>query len=706
MNLHLWLNVSMFSLKDVAPCFPSFLSGNRSRGHFFALKITWYHEVKVLQFICQRSSTQKGLDSTSLEQNCGKMSGGNKSAEVPLQMRQNIDELHSFMRELESWEADIKKKDNELRTGGVQEVQKKLPPVRNKDYRAKMKKKQKTNSHTKTEKTEEEASRIKSYDYRSWDKFDVDKALTELDKDDGPEESLESDSEDTAMDPERALSEKEKGNAFFKEGKYDDAIECYTRGMNADPSNPVLPTNRASAFFRLKKFAVAESDCNLAIALDGRYVKAFCRRGAARLALKKHDAALEDYQTALKLDPGNVEAQNEVKKLQEVLQVEDARSEQQQEAPAGDPEQQKMQEEQRRRQEAVLHKDRGNAYFKEGKYEAAVECYTKGMEADCMNVLLPANRAMAFLKLERFKEAEEDCSRAISLDNSYSKAFARRGTARAALQKLPQAKQDFEQLLKLEPGNKQALNELQKLQSELDLPQAVEGSQRRRVEPIDKPEHLRSTKPLRRINIQEVGGVSAQTAAESKSSIQELVKDSRDGSSPLSTSPIAKMIKIEETPDASSSESDRRSDIKAPQEDAVQLQPATASPSEPDLPPPPSSSFQLESDLRRMRGQPHAVYRYLRQIQPEAYGKIFHNSLEPDILNQILETLHHFFIPEESPAVTLETLSSLAGVRRFDMAVMFMSSSEKKVITELFDFLLQSQLDRTSVEALKKKYGV
>lgn len=51
------------------------------------------------------------------------MSGGNKGAEVPLQMRQNIDELHSFMRELESWEADIKKKDNELRTGVVQEVQ-------------------------------------------------------------------------------------------------------------------------------------------------------------------------------------------------------------------------------------------------------------------------------------------------------------------------------------------------------------------------------------------------------------------------------------------------------------------------------------------------------------------------------------------------------------------------------------------------------
>lgn len=43
----------------------------------------------------------------------------------------------------------------------------------------------------------------------------------------------------------------------------------------------------------------------------------------------------------------------------------------------------------------------GNAYFKEGKYEAAVECYSQGMEADGMNILLPANRAMAFLKLQR-----------------------------------------------------------------------------------------------------------------------------------------------------------------------------------------------------------------------------------------------------------------------------------------------------------------
>lgn len=43
----------------------------------------------------------------------------------------------------------------------------------------------------------------------------------------------------------------------------------------------------------------------------------------------------------------------------------------------------------------------GNGYFKEGKYEAAIECYTRGIAADGTNALLPANRAMAYLKIEK-----------------------------------------------------------------------------------------------------------------------------------------------------------------------------------------------------------------------------------------------------------------------------------------------------------------
>ncbi|CAN9508311.1 unnamed protein product [Ophioblennius macclurei] len=656
------------------------------------------------------------------------MSGGNKAVELQLQMRQNADDLHSFMRELESWETDIKRRDEELRAGGDQEGQKSLPPVRNKDYKTKTRKKKKKkqeqkepngngNGEAKAEGANQ-ASRIKAYDYRSWDKFDVDKALAEMDK----EESNESDSEEAAVDQEKALAEKEKGNALFKEGKYDDAIECYTRGMGADPYNPVLPTNRATSFYRLKKYAVAESDCNLAIALDSNYFKAYARRGAARFALQKYEAALEDYEMVLKLDPDNTEAQSEIKKIKEALgHLEPAipsEPTQEEDTPTVDPHQQRLLEEQQRRQEALVQKDRGNAYFKEGKYEAAVECYSAGMAADGLNVLLPANRAMAYLKLEKYKEAEEDCSTAISLDNTYSKAFARRGTARVAMGKLQEAKQDFQEVLKLEPGNKQALNELQKLQinttSDSGLLQTEDGEPRRTVQPIDKPPHLRSTKPLRRIEIEEISGKVTIPEVESRSLesfIRETKSQTEEGSSPLSTSPSAKIIKIEEIADVSTPAADPHTSgqikqstqkkTNKPPEPSADLSPAVTA-----LPPAPTSSFQMEADLHKIRSQPEAMYRYLKQIEPDAYVKLFHNSLDTNILNLILTTLHDFYRTHEAPAVTLETLSGLSRVRRFDMAVMFISSAEKKVIKDLFDFLRQSELDAPSVAALQKKYGV
>uniref|UniRef100_A0A8C6M8K8 RNA polymerase II-associated protein 3 n=1 Tax=Nothobranchius furzeri TaxID=105023 RepID=A0A8C6M8K8_NOTFU len=610
------------------------------------------------------------------------MSVGNKAVEFQLQMRHNVEDLQSFMKDLESWEKDIKQKDEELRTGGV--LQEKLPPVRNKHYKTKMKGKKKKREQSGESKSEDSSkiSRLKSYDYRSWDKFDVDKALAEMDKEDCIADSNESDTEDAAVDEEKAQSEKEMGNKFFKEGKYDDAIECYTRGMAADPYNPVLPTNRATSFFRLKKYAVAESDCNLAIALNSNYFKAYARRGAARFALMSYQAALEDYEMVLKLDAGNVEAENEVTKIREVGHDLETGSQNYLSLWLG-------------RKTLCSHWNilKGNAYFKEGKYEAAVECYTKGMEADSMNVLLPANRAMAFLKLEKYKEAEEDCSTAISLDNTYSKVFARRGTARVALGKLEEAREDFQHLLNLEPGNKQALAELQKLQI---------------------VRNFFPTKPLKRIEIEEVGGNTLIPELESAGClVQEVERKAEEESSPLSTSPNAKMIKIEEMADTPSHTSPNQLPVdqssRQPLQEVTVAPPApsnTSSSSVGDIPAPPANSFQLESDLRKIRTQPELIYRYLRQIKPAAYSNIFNNSLEPDIMNQILTTLRDFYMKNEAPAMILEILSSLAGVRRFDMVVLFMSTQEKKVLKELFDFLLQTEVDQSSVSALQKKYGV
>lgn len=140
----------------------------------------------------------------------------------------------------------------------------------------------------------------------------------------------------------------------------------------------------------------------------------------------------------------------------------------------------------------------------------------------------------------------------------------------------------------------------------------------------------------------------------SEASVQEA---SREDFSPLSTSPAAKMIKIEELPEAPTQTSDQYvlpsflfhftdffifipapsmevilgtptcvpcvlsprvpSEIKQPKrppQAEVSTHPplSTCSLIEGELPPPPSSSFQLEAELRKIGNQPEAIYRYLR----------------------------------------------------------------------------------------------
>ncbi|MEE6480740.1 hypothetical protein FKM82_012659 [Ascaphus truei] len=550
--------------------------------------------------------------------------------------------------------------------------------------------------------------------------------------------SAESDSGDEdgiTIDSGKALAEKEKGNNYFKMGKYDEAVQCYTRGMNADPYNPVLPTNRASAFFRLKKFGVAESDCNLAIALNRNYSKAYSRRGASRFALKNLQGAKEDYEKVLELDPNNFEAENEIKKISQDLQMspstlqEKETTENENKTELSEDEKKRI-EAQQLKQEAIAQKDLGNAYFKEGKYEVAIECYTRGVAADGTNALLPANRAMAYLKIQKYEEAEDDCSQAISLDTSYAKAFARRGTARVMLGKHKEAKQDFEMVLKLEPGNKQAVTELTKMTQVLDvkelksnqqLPNEVAkgNEQRHLIKSIEKPPPLRSTKPLRRMVIEEVGGTTGSSInrlnesfhgnleAVSQSSESDKQNLSQDR---ISTSdiPSAKVLKIEEISDASISQQ------PATVKDCI---PARTQPPKGEknvsfsasldngVPAVPTNSFQLESDFRRLKGNLDLLHLYLKKIQPSLYPKLFQKSLDPDVFNQILNILQEKYIGREEPTLIFEILGMLSELKRFDMAVMFMTESEKNSARVLFAHIEQSQKN-DSLNTLKKKYGL
>eukprot|EP00804_Cyclotella_cryptica_P031169 CCRYP_011755-RA/>CCRYP_011755-RA protein AED:0.44 eAED:0.44 QI:77/1/1/1/1/1/2/229/223 len=89
--------------------------------------------------------------------------------------------------------------------------------------------------------------------------------------------------------------ERLRGNSFFSQGKYQEAIQSYTRCLsNKDAlTSPVVYSNRAMAYLKAKNWICAETDATAALKID-RHFKSYQRRCVARLSLGKLRAAMMD----------------------------------------------------------------------------------------------------------------------------------------------------------------------------------------------------------------------------------------------------------------------------------------------------------------------------------------------------------------------------------------------------------------------------
>ncbi|CAI9722518.1 mitochondrial import receptor subunit TOM70 [Octopus vulgaris] len=115
---------------------------------------------------------------------------------------------------------------------------------------------------------------------------------TETSKKDTPKKSNEMSS------TESALKAKEEGNVFFKSGKYNEAIESYTKAISLCSDNKLqLATfyqNRAAAYGQLENHQQVISDCSKALELNPKYMKALTRRAKSADQTGNLKIALED----------------------------------------------------------------------------------------------------------------------------------------------------------------------------------------------------------------------------------------------------------------------------------------------------------------------------------------------------------------------------------------------------------------------------
>jgi len=100
---------------------------------------------------------------------------------------------------------------------------------------------------------------------------------------------------------------KEGGNAAFKSGRFQEAINTYTEALEVDPANKntnsKILQNRALCLTRLKKWTDAVADCDKALELDPSYTKARKTRAKALGEGGNWEEAVREYKAIHEENP-------------------------------------------------------------------------------------------------------------------------------------------------------------------------------------------------------------------------------------------------------------------------------------------------------------------------------------------------------------------------------------------------------------------
>lgn len=98
---------------------------------------------------------------------------------------------------------------------------------------------------------------------------------------------------------------KKKGNDFFKDKKYDDAIKQYNKAIQLNPDNASYYSNRAACWSCKQNHESALADAKRCLERDDTFVKGYCRKGKALCDLGQFDEAEAAYKEGLAKEPGN-----------------------------------------------------------------------------------------------------------------------------------------------------------------------------------------------------------------------------------------------------------------------------------------------------------------------------------------------------------------------------------------------------------------
>jgi tetratricopeptide (TPR) repeat protein len=168
-----------------------------------------------------------------------------------------------------------------------------------------------------------------------------------------------------------------RGNYFYNQGKYDEALADYNRSLELRPDNPAILNNRGRTYDELGRYDEALADYNRSLELKPDDPVTLNNRGITYHKLKRYDEALADYNRSLELRPDN----------------------------------------------PITLNNRGSTYDELGRYDEALADYNRSLELRPDNLTTLNNRGSTYAKLGRYDEALADYNRSLELRPDYPSAI-------------------------------------------------------------------------------------------------------------------------------------------------------------------------------------------------------------------------------------------------------------------------------------------
>lgn len=287
----------------------------------------------------------------------------------------------------------------------------------------------------------------------------------------------------------QAEAAKAEGNAYFKAGKYLEAIEKYKAATALDDSQPAYWSNMAACYEKVRDFEGMESASRNCIKADRAFIKGYFRLATAQKALNDLDGCIKTLESGLAIESSNSDLKKMKKdvlelqrneqvvkycsKANELIQNGDIGGayktlELASRLDAGNSEIEKLMAKVKPKWEKMeasrkaklsgpeLYKEKGDDLYKKAQFEMAIHEYTKCLDglkgAEKQSELAMkalSNRSACYKQISNFDGTIEDCTAVLEVEPENVKALIRRAQAFEGVERYRFALQDVKTVLSM-----------------------------------------------------------------------------------------------------------------------------------------------------------------------------------------------------------------------------------------------------------------